>query len=82
MKRAAAMMMTAALAMLLGLAGCPAAHQDYPTTNCKRSIDCYAGESCIDSFCVKTPPDMSAITPPDVGTPTDLQEISDGGADI
>jgi hypothetical protein len=31
----------------LALAGCPAAHSDYPTRSCKVQSDCYEGETCV-----------------------------------
>jgi len=34
------------------LAGCPAAHSDYPGTACKINSDCYEGEICNGSVCV------------------------------
>jgi hypothetical protein len=36
------------LAALL-FAGCPAAHDDYPSTRCKVDNDCYQGETCSKS---------------------------------
>ncbi|HEY2743490.1 MAG TPA: hypothetical protein VGL86_02665 [Polyangia bacterium] len=34
------------LAAAGALAGCPAAHDDYPGTSCKSTSDCYVGEIC------------------------------------
>jgi hypothetical protein len=49
--------MTARLGLVvlaaLALAGCPAAHDDYPTQSCKTNDDCYEGERCLNnSICV------------------------------
>lgn len=42
------------------LAGCPAAHDDYPGTACKVNADCYQGEICNGTICVPDQ-DMSIV---------------------
>ncbi|HXU69745.1 MAG TPA: hypothetical protein VN947_10475 [Polyangia bacterium] len=73
-----------ALALGAALAGCPAAHNDYPGTACKINADCYVGEVCKDNtICVPIPADMSIIGDfahpplPTDGGPDDLSEPSD-----
>jgi hypothetical protein len=46
----------------LALAGCPAAHGDYPSQSCMTNDDCFKGERCLNSsICV--PADDMAIAP-------------------
>lgn len=49
-------------ALLLGaaLAGCPAAHSDYPGTACTKDSDCYVGEICQNTVCMPNQ-DMTII---------------------
>jgi hypothetical protein len=42
----------AALLAAAALAGCPAAHGDYPTTACSGPSDCFVGEACVAGSCV------------------------------
>jgi hypothetical protein len=42
----------AALSAAAALAGCPAAHGDYPSTACSAPSDCFVGEACISGACV------------------------------
>jgi hypothetical protein len=52
--------------IVLGAAGCPAAHDDYPGTSCKTDSDCFKGEHCMNStICVADAVDM-AIELPDL----------------
>ena len=39
-------LVTAALAVVVCVSGCPAAHSDYPGKSCKVNADCYQGETC------------------------------------
>jgi hypothetical protein len=72
---------------LLALAGCPAAHEGFPTTACKTTADCYVGETCSNLICV--PADMSAngggdmahAAGADLSTPPDLTTVDLSGAD-
>lgn len=59
----------AALATAAALAGCPAAHGDYPGTACAAPTDCFENEACVSGACV--PLD-------DAGGTAD----TDGGADL
>ena len=43
-KRMIAVIVGGVLAAAGALAGCPAAHNDYPGTTCKTTSDCYLGE--------------------------------------
>jgi hypothetical protein len=44
----------------LTIAGCPAAHSDYPTQACKVDSDCYEGEHCLNNtICVSNGADMA-----------------------
>lgn len=55
-----------ALVTLAGAAaGCPAAHNDYPSASCKTDSDCYKGEKCMNaSICVAVGTDMAVSLPP------------------
>ena len=48
-----ALMAAACLGLGLALAGCPAAHDGYPTTACMADSDCYRGESCSMNVCTR-----------------------------
>jgi hypothetical protein len=41
------------------LAGCPAAHDDYPTTACKTKADCFSDEECVMNVCTLPVDDMA-----------------------
>jgi hypothetical protein len=59
----------------LALAGCPAAHSDYPSQSCKSDNDCYLGEHCKDnSICVPNGLDLSATQ-----STTDMSRNDGGG---
>jgi len=60
-KRMAVAILGAALALGGALAGCPAAHDDYPGTACKTNADCYQGEVCKDNTICVPNVDMSMI---------------------
>ena len=53
-RRLVAMILGCALGSALTLAGCPAAHDDYPGAACKVNSDCYQGEVCTNLVCVPT----------------------------
>lgn len=86
-RRVLAMILGSALAAAATLAGCPAAHDDYPNASCKTNADCYQGEFCSNaSVCMPTQdmavngdfahfsPDLSGddMMPMDDMTPVDL----------
>jgi hypothetical protein len=59
--RMMALLVLGAMALAGSLAGCPAAHDDYPGTACMSDNDCYQGEVCKDhTICVPNI-DMSVI---------------------
>lgn len=60
------------------LAGCPAAHSGYPTTDCKTNQDCYQGETCVMNTCTTVQPDLSVPSNLPI---FNLSEPTDGGAD-
>lgn len=47
-----ALLVAGALTAAAALAGCPAAHDDYPGASCKVNADCYQGETCNGTICV------------------------------
>ena len=60
----------------LALAGCPAAHSDFPSQSCKTDSDCYLGEHCLNnSICVAVGGDLATapkkidMSGPDLGMP-------------
>ncbi len=60
-RRMIAVVVGGMLAAAGALAGCPAAHNDYPGTSCTMDSDCYVGEVCKDhSICVLNV-DMSIV---------------------
>jgi hypothetical protein len=67
------------------LAGCPAAHDDYPTLACKIDSDCFKGETCVALVC--TPVQDLAVQPDllffgiDFAKP-DLVSTDAGGDDL
>jgi hypothetical protein len=73
------------LVVAAAVAGCPAAHDDYPGSSCKTSNDCFNGEVCNNSICVAaTPPrDMSVVLPPpDLTVIDDMAMPDDAGDDL
>lgn len=73
-----------ALALGAALAGCPAAHNDYPGTACTKNADCYQGEVCKDNTICVPNVDMTVIgdfahppLPNDAGPDDDLSSPSD-----
>jgi hypothetical protein len=68
------------------LAGCPAAHDDYPTLACKIDSDCFKGETCVALVC--TPVQDLAVQPDlllsqfDFMKPPDLEGVDGGGDDL
>ncbi|HEY7957037.1 MAG: hypothetical protein ACHQ17_09040 [Polyangia bacterium] len=72
----------AAGSALLTVAGCPAAHDSYPTTACKTDKDCYLGEICSDKVCMLPAPDLSTdmhFFVFDLAKPADLDDGGAGG---
>lgn len=64
------------LLAVLALAGCPAAHNDFPSQACKTDSDCYLGERCMNnSICVAVPADLAAAA---ATTKVDMSR-ADGG---
>jgi hypothetical protein len=63
-------------AAAVGLSGCPAAHDAFPSRACATDKDCYVGEKCMNaSMCVTD-------TSPDLSVPvesTDMAEPLPGG---
>lgn len=45
------------------LAGCPAAHDEFPSLACKQTSDCFKGEICVAMVCM---PDQDMSIPPDL----------------
>jgi hypothetical protein len=73
----------ALVAGVVALAGCPAAHNDYPGGSCKIDSDCYEGEACMNgSICVPVaaPGDMAVTVSPGQDLAQPLVPI-DAGAD-
>jgi hypothetical protein len=71
-----------AVGIVLGAAGCPAAHDDYPGSSCKTDSDCFKGEPCMNNtICVSDAIDMAVELPDIAGFPpgTDLSGL--GGPD-
>jgi hypothetical protein len=58
-----AVILAAAAGLGIGasLVGCPAAHDGYPTRDCKVAADCFKDELCMDNVCVAPQPDLSII---------------------
>ncbi len=48
-----------ALAAAATMAGCPAAHDPYPSDECAASGDCFRGEACVAQRCVPAGSDRS-----------------------
>jgi len=73
-------LVTGGLALAGSLAGCPAAHDDYPGTACKTNSDCYQGEICKDNTICVPNIDMSIIG--DFAHPPLPTDGGNGGTDM
>lgn len=83
------MLLVAAIGMLATgaatLAGCPAAHDDFPSLACKQDSDCFQGELCVAMVCMPVQ-DLAAI--PDLlffgidFARIDLTSVDGGGDDL